>query len=141
MINSNQGFKRHNIFKRIYGKIYVAYRHLCYPESIWYGGSISRETALHSVGAGWAKLINNLYDAKPKHVKVWQVKEKFAGLRFYLDSAPEWYYDLISYYENKSYKICEQCGEKGKVRDGLGWILTLCDKHYQETINQRNMKR
>ena len=127
--------------KRFIRRLQLLWNRIRYPENIWYGGGLKRKTALHSVGAGWAKLINNLYDAKPKHVKVWQVKEKFAGLRFYLDSAPEWYHDLIAYYENQSNKICEQCGEKVKVRDDLGWILTLCDKHYQETIDQRNMKR
>lgn len=106
--------------------------HLRYPQSVWYGGSISRKAALHSVGPGWAKLINNLYDAKPRRTKVVQVKEKFAGLRFYTSYSPDWYEDLISYYGLKSETICEQCGKPGKVRGDLGWYLTLCDKHYEE---------
>jgi len=140
-INSGNPFKRPNIFKIIYAKLYIAYWHLRYPENVWYGGGLKKESAIRSVGAGWKPLIENLYVAMPRRTKVLQVKEKFAGLRFYISSAPEWYHDLIAYYEDQSYKICEQCGESGKVRDDLGWILTLCDKHYREIIDQRNMKR
>jgi len=144
IINNGQVFKRPNIFKIIYGRLYVAYRHLRHPENVWYGGGLKRETAIRSVGAGWKPFIEKLYDAMPKRTKVLQVKEKFAGLRFYISSAPEWYHDLISHYENQSYKICEVCGEKGKVREDLGWILTLCNNHYKERkaeIVGRVMKR
>lgn len=94
----------------------------------------TRKDALGSVGEGWNKLINNLYDAKPKNVQVLQVKEKFGGLRFYVDGAPEWYFDLIIYYEQESMKICEVCGKEGKLREDLSWISTLCDEHYKDRI-------
>ncbi len=113
---------------RIKNKVIMAYKHWKYPENVWYGGGLSRESALSGVGKGWSELINKLYDAKPKYVNVTQVKEKFAGLRFYVMSAPEWYWDLISYYENESEKICEVCGKPGKVREDRSWILTLCDE-------------
>lgn len=126
--------------KKIIRELQYLWHKIRYPENVWYGGGLKRSSALSSVGNGWSKFINNLYDAKPKRTKVWQVKEKYAGLRFYISSAPEWYFDLIDYYEDESYKICEVCGEKGKIRDDLSWILTLCDKHYEETLN-RNKKR
>lgn len=108
----------------------MKYMHMKYPENIWYGGGLKRETALLCVGKGWQGLINNLYDAKPKSVNVLQVKEKYAQLRFYISPAPEWYHDLIDYYEHKSGTICEWCGEPGKIRNDLSWILTLCDDCY-----------
>ena len=55
-----------------------------------------------------------------------QVKEKFGGLRIYVDFATEEMYDMIDEAEKKSYTICEECGAEGKVRSG-GWIRTLCD--------------
>ena len=67
----------------------------------------------------------------PYHVKCAQVKEKFGTLRFYMHSATEEMYDLISKAEQKTETTCEVCGEEGKVRSG-GWIVTLCDKHYKD---------
>lgn len=129
--------------KKLINNIERLWLKIRYPENVWYGGGLKRKTALNSVGKGWSKLINNLYDAKPKHVKVWQVKEKWGGLRFYVDSAPEWYHDLISFYEHKSDETCEQCGKPGKARTDLGWVLTLCDEHYEEKLDEirvRNAK-
>ena len=120
-------FKMPPWYKILYSNFRMWLKHIRYPENVWYGGGLKRETALHSVGKGWSKLINNLYDAKPKHTNVQQVKEKYGTLRFYVSSAPEWYFDLIDYYEEESSKICEQCGAVGKVRLDRGWILTLCD--------------
>ena len=81
------------------------------------------------VGPGWHEMIRKLYKAKPSWtgwIVVIQVKEKFGGLRFYVDGAPDWYYDLIDYYEAKSLTICESCGKPGKPRDDA-WIKTMCD--------------
>jgi len=56
-----------------------------------------------------------------------QVKEKFGGLRFYMTCATPEIYDIIGEYEHKSYKTCETCGKKGKIRGGV-WNRTLCTK-------------
>ena len=61
-----------------------------------------------------------------------QVKEKFGGLRFYLD----YYVDdhiqgMIQMAESMSHHICEECGNKGKLRNG-NWLRTLCDQHAAE---------
>lgn len=96
----------------------------------------TREQALSSVGKGWGQLIDKLYNAKPKNVEVTQVKEKFGHLRFYVGFAPEWYFDLIDYYEQQSAEICEICGKEGRTRADLDWILTLCDEHYNEMIKK-----
>jgi hypothetical protein len=120
-------FKPHSWYKKIYYKLRLFFNHIQYPENVWDGGGYKRESALRSVGKGWSKLINNLYDAKPKYTNVQQVKEKYGTLRFYVSSAPEWYFDLIDYYEEESSKICEQCGKPGKLRLDRGWYLTLCD--------------
>lgn len=87
---------------------------------------------------GWYDLI---YELSQKLVLVSptceasQVKEKFGGLRFYVDNCNEDGHKLISEYETKSYHVCEECGKKGVLREDLPWIRTLCLKHYKEKMN------
>lgn len=57
-----------------------------------------------------------------------QVKEKFGGLRFYVQAATDKHYNFISFAESMSYKTCEECGAPGK-RYTDGWHRTLCDIH------------
>ncbi len=86
-------------------------------------------------GDGWFDLIYKLSQditAIDKETEAMQVKEKFGGLRFYINGAPKEVHDLIHKAEDKSYHICEMCGKKGKLREDLGWVLTLCNKHYKE---------
>ena len=82
-------------------------------------------------GDGWFDLIDRLSaeitDIDPD-VRVMQVKEKFGGLRFYVDSAPDEVYELITDAEERSFSICERCGSPGKPSDCSGWIKTLCPK-------------
>lgn len=57
-----------------------------------------------------------------------QVKEKFGGLRFYIDRGTDEHFNYIYFAELMSYKVCEECGAPGKTyRDG--WHRTLCDTH------------
>jgi hypothetical protein len=57
-----------------------------------------------------------------------QVKEKFGGLRFYVQAATDKHYNYISFAESMSYRTCEVCGAAGK-RYTSGWHRTLCDIH------------
>jgi hypothetical protein len=57
-----------------------------------------------------------------------QVKEKFGGLRFYVQAATDKHYNFISFAENMSYRTCEDCGAPGKTYTD-GWHTTLCDIH------------
>lgn len=75
--------------------------------------------------------------------QVCQVKEKFGGLRFYINSASDEVYDIISQAERESYGLCERCGEPGELRNDIGWYMTLCEHHYieqKEVIKKRNEK-
>jgi hypothetical protein len=89
-------------------------------------------------GDGWYDLLYDLFskleDIAP--IIVIQIKEKFGGLRFYTGPATDEHYKLITEAENQSYHICEVCGKEGKVRTG-GWVVTLCDKHYEERERDR----
>ena len=57
-----------------------------------------------------------------------QVKEKFGGLRFYVQAATDKHYQYISFAESMSYRTCEECGNPGKTYTD-GWHRTLCDIH------------
>lgn len=57
-----------------------------------------------------------------------QVKEKFGGLRFYVNGATDKHWSYITFAESMSYRTCEECGAPGKTYTD-GWHMTLCDIH------------
>ena len=80
---------------------------------------------------GWYDLIYELFEKLEKendNIVVCQLKEKFGMLRAYIGNVNKKSYDLIHEAENKSSKICEQCGKEGKLRNDKGWFRTECDK-------------
>ena len=84
-------------------------------------------------GDGWFGLLYDLCieiekSGVPKDFIVSQIKEKFGGLRFYVSSCSNEVFDLIDKAEQDSYTICERCGKDGKLRDNMGWMMTLCDE-------------
>ena len=103
-------------------------------------------------GDGWFDLIDVLCSNIQNHVEhlcygktpeeyeefqvvAAQVKEKFGGLRFYVDGADDEVRGMVRMAESMSYKVCEDCGAKGSARKG-SWIRTMCDP-CAETWSQR----
>lgn len=85
---------------------------------------------LDELGSKLEPLIANLVKDKPELGEAYtaiQVKEKFGGLRFYMNGTTDEIEELISEAEDLSYKTCEKCGSPGKA-NATGWISTLCDK-------------
>lgn len=90
-------------------------------------------------GEGWYHVIHDLCQSVMAHCnktgerppQACQVKEKYGGLRFYVDYASEEVYKIISSFEGYSYKVCEVCGAPGKMRDDNRWVMTRCDEHYR----------
>ncbi len=75
-----------------------------------------------------------------EQVKVQQIKEKFGGLRFYVHGGDDAVHGMIHLAEKISYKICEECGDRGERRSG-SWIRTLCDEHHiKRSLGAVNMK-
>ncbi len=68
-----------------------------------------------------------------------QVKEKFGGLRFYVDAdkadIPA-VYNYIRFAEEMSMCMCEQCGAPGEARSD-GWTKVLCDRHHRERMDEQ----
>jgi len=103
------------------------------------------------VGPGWSDIILDLHmklvKEHPDYV-IHQVKEKFAGLRYYVGGMTDKGHEYIMEAEGLSEITCEECGRPGKLRQHNYWIRTLCDvdsavdrinKHLW-TIQKRGLK-
>lgn len=98
----------------------------------FFGRPAKKEDVVNCVPEGWHNLVNTLIDdllALGWDGQVFQAKEKFGGLRFYIGSGNEAIWARISQAEKESYKTCEVCGEPGEERNPFGWVKTLCDEH------------
>jgi hypothetical protein len=88
-------------------------------------------------GDGWYDIIYQLCERLEPLVaalddggaafQVVQVKEKFGGLRFYVDDANDEIHSAIEAACELSVKTCEVCGNPGSCeQDETGWWKTLC---------------
>jgi hypothetical protein len=95
-------------------------------------------------GQGWWPLLEQLCGTIQHHIDwkekqgnpipqvvIEQIKEKFGTLRFYYQGGDEYISGAVSFAENLTDQLCEDCGGIGKRRSG-GWIRTLCDVHENE---------
>lgn len=85
---------------------------------------------------GWDTLVHCLCAVLESHISRMpeddrvscdQTKEKFGGLRFYMNGQDEFISGAIALAEDMSFHICDTCGNPGQRRSG-GWIRTLCDE-------------
>ena len=81
---------------------------------------------------GWYPIIDQLImdiNKVDSSIGILQIKEKFGGLRFYVDNHSEEVYNLISDAERKCWHTCEDCGStKNVTTAGSGWLRTLCEE-------------
>ena len=106
---------------------------------------------------GWYNIINSLCGVIQAHVEhkryihkemsaelfdeqhqvvAAQVKEKFGGLRFYIDNNDDYVRGAIMMAESISQETCETCGGVGK-QSGSGWIRTRCSPCAENENKQR----
>lgn len=82
-----------------------------------------------TVGDGWVPVLDRLASDLIKmgwDRNLYQVKEKFGGLRFYIGNGSDEISARIRQAEEECDNICEDCGAPGEIREG-GWLRTLCD--------------
>ena len=102
---------------------------------------------------GWKTLIDDcLTEIKDlmDGFSVGTIKEKFGGIRIYIepdeDKYPNYFLgidnntyrhicSIVSKYEHMSYKICEVCGKEGKLQTKNNWLKTLCIDHNKDYKN------
>ncbi len=108
--------------------------------------SFLSEVVMFECGEGWFEILSELcakLDALQlgPNFKADQIKEKFGGLRFYINglTVPKrkkgGVHKLIAEAENKSAKTCEWCGKLGRKVEFNGgcYIVTLCIQCKKET--------
>lgn len=77
---------------------------------------------------GNTKLIGRWKTKGVNQVEAIQVKEKFAGLRFYYIGGNDIISELVTFVEKLSQYTCEVCGTtKNANVKGQAWLKTLCD--------------
>lgn len=89
------------------------------------------------VGDGWYHLLDVLCeelqretDQGAPQVVASQVKEKFGGLRFYVESANARQMAMIDIAEALSLRVCDVCGSPGTLGESTtGWLSTRCEAH------------
>lgn len=88
---------------------------------------------------GWIPLLTNLHYAIIEHdpnYTIYQVKEKFGGLRFYYalsnPTVAEDVRQIVNHYEDLSTQTCEKTGLPGQLMKRNGWYKTLNEKFIDE---------
>jgi hypothetical protein len=83
-------------------------------------------------GPGWKQLIldcdREMAQVDPDYT-IAQIKEKFGGLRYYVDGDPK-LFEIQDRYERQSYSICEECGTSSGVSTSASstsyWVKSFC---------------
>jgi hypothetical protein len=85
---------------------------------------------------GWMPIVRELHEkltALHPDYRIAQIKEKFGGLRYYVDAVGEEAWKLIESAEGESYETCQNCGEPGESQNIRGWYQTLCKHCYADS--------
>lgn len=92
------------------------------------------------IGRGWLPIVEELdreiAEIDPDY-RINQIKEKFGGLRFYIELVTDdeeernHIYELVNEAEAKCDVMCEICGEEGKI-GGKRWLKCRCKEHARE---------
>ena len=82
------------------------------------------------VGPGWRPLVARAVAAiEAAGYPVEQVKEKFGTLRIYYMGA---YVPEVDEAVRESGRVCEACGEPGRLRERGHWLMTRCDRCFEK---------
>lgn len=91
-------------------------------------------------GDGWINLIKQLCHVidqemisipEEVHQEIYasQIKQKFGGLRWYMNQSTPFINGAIRMAEQQSCFICEACGNTGKLVNKNGWFFVACPIH------------
>jgi hypothetical protein len=102
-------------------------------------------TLFPECNAGWESILREVFDvvkanvSDPAQFGLFQVKEKFGGLRVYYsldgasDKASVAIREAVDAAEQKSLKTCELTGKPGKLISRGGYICVRSDEHIKNT--------
>lgn len=103
------------------------------------GRQLTFENILKMVPEGWNNLLENGFKKMFENGwdgKIIQIKEKFGGLRIYLDIDDEKIHKTIDEMEEESTKICCVCGCSPAKNITNSWILYYCNEHFEKLKNK-----
>ena len=92
---------------------------------------------------GWESIYRPIMDWIEKYneenpgdvITITQIKEKFGGLKFYVDKYTEELSEMIHNAEAESYCVCETCGTRENVGITVGgWYRTICPDCLQKLL-------
>lgn len=96
----------------------------------------------YEIPEAWYPLAERIIEAAIPYagkVQFAQFKEKFGALRVYWDMVdpndhnfPEEFNNVVMEAEIESTKICQRCGGKATRATRKGWIIYLCEEHFQQ---------
>ena len=106
------------------------------------------------VNAGWNKIVLKAIETLEWLCKetgyrcsVAQIKEKFGGLRLYVDCEDphnDYFWTTVhaitNQAENTSLHICEICGKYAHLDKSNYWLVTLCNQHIRERREQNHRR-
>lgn len=79
---------------------------------------------------GWHPIIKKLLDIDCSvPIEIYQIKEKFAGLRVYYRGECPIFAEAVNVAEIEASKTCQVCGEPGELYTAQGWWRIVCSKH------------
>ena len=114
---------------------------IAYPTLFNYEGS-ERES-VHKYGleapTGWFDLLHEALGvlSKNPNAQLWQVKEKFGGLRIYGTGFNDADHEAISTAEKRASRTCTSCGNPSDGTESInGWMYTLCKAHKKEKMEE-----
>ena len=116
-------------------RIYDKYSSIIPPQEVIENPSLSALCWGIQCGDGWYPIIEECLEAlvaSKVELMLFQIKEKFGGLRIQYQIAAKNEVDIdtissiIRIAEEKSFHICEKCGEPGTLQRFNGWYATLC---------------
>ena len=73
-------------------------------------------------------------------LQIVQWKEKYGGMRLYVNGAPQEVHDVIRKYEFISEYVCWHCGSpEATIVDNYGWYLPMCKCCWDKNNKQREL--
>lgn len=80
------------------------------------------------VGRGWYQIVldcDHELTVIDQSYTLYQIKEKFGGLRYYMSSAHPSARDVVTWYEKRAATTCEVTGQPGVLMHRGLWLKTL----------------
>ncbi|MBY3314769.1 hypothetical protein [Rhizobium laguerreae] len=91
--------------------------------------------ASFAFSAGWTDLLDELVTELVKldqSARIAGGKEKFGSMIVFIDHDPAKRVDIAALkesYRKRSVKVCDECGDPGRLRIGVSIAKTTCDRH------------